>query len=71
MGEVIIVPDEPATQRVLRLADGSLWLDPPTFVDGSGCDRLGSRNHIGGPPSRELLMRYGCEELLELYGYTN
>jgi hypothetical protein len=54
---------------VLFLADGSQWIDPPTYADGSGCDRLGNRHHITGPPSPEVLKRYGADELYELYGY--
>jgi len=57
---------------VARLADGSLWLDPPDYVDGSGCSRLGNRRHVSAdPPCKELLVRYGAYELLDLYGYSN
>lgn len=58
--------------RRLILADGSLWLDAPDYIDGSGCAKLGNRRHIGRwPPPPDLLRQYGCYDLMELYGYVN
>lgn len=59
-------------ELTIRLADGSLWFDPPAYVDGSGCSKLGNRCHVSNsPPSYDLLKRYGCDDLIELYDYVN
>lgn len=53
----------------IRLADGSLWFDPPDYVDGSGSSKIGNRRHVGdSPPSYDLLKHYGRDDLSQNSG---
>lgn len=73
MSSAVITVRRMADRPPIRLADGSLWIDPPNYVDGSGCSMLGNRLHPDtlSPESVAAMQRFGCVELLELYGVLN
>jgi hypothetical protein len=57
---------------VLRLADGSLWMDPPNYLDGSGCSSMGNRRHATPNPTEGYPRHYySASELRDLDDRAN